>query len=353
MKTVRVIGVMSGTSLDGIDLAEITFLDTEQWKFKLGSCKTYPYSKKREEQLRVASSFSSKELKKLDIAYTTYLAEVILHFINENNLHAIDAVCTHGHTILHQPDRGITLQIGNLPELASLIKQKIVCDFRVADVQLGGQGAPLVPIGDQLLFPEYAYCVNFGGFANISFQKGNERIAFDICPVNVVLNKYALQLGQPYDAYGAFAKKGTVNDELLLQLNALDFYKIKPPKSLGIEWVNNVVIPLIDSFEISVEDKLRTFTAHVAQCIGTALGLPSNGSDKKALLTGGGVFNTFLLQELKKYTTVELVVPDKNLIAYKEALIFGLLGVLRLQNKINVLSSVTGASKNHSSGSIF
>ncbi len=349
----HVIGVMSGTSLDGIDVAEITFSATKNWHFELGVCKTYGYSQFWEDRLRSAPSLSSKELEELNKAYTVYLASVINEFIIENHITEIDAVCSHGHTILHQPHNGFTLQIGNLPELAILLQKKVVCDFRIADVAHGGQGAPLVPIGDQLLFANYNYCINFGGFANISFEKTGKMIAYDICPVNVVLNAYALKLGKAYDAEGSFAKTGKIHEALLKALNELSFYKMLPPKSLGIEWVNAVVFPLIESYKLSPQDVLRTFTAHIAQCVGKSLETPSNGSEIKVLITGGGVYNTFLVNEIKKYTTASIILPNSKLIEYKEALIFGLLGVLKLKGKVNVLASVTGAKRDHSSGKIF
>ncbi len=350
----HVIGVMSGTSLDGIDVAEITFSETtNNWHFELGVCKTYGYSKSWEDRLRGAASLTSKELEVLNREYTLYLASVIDQFINEYNVTEIDAICSHGHTILHQPHHGFTLQIGNLPELVILLQKKVVCDFRVADVALGGQGAPLVPIGDKLLFADYDYCINFGGFANISFEKKGKMIAYDICPVNVVLNAYALKLGQAYDAEGNLAKSGKVHESLLKALNQLPFYEIAPPKSLGIEWVNTIVFPLLESHHLAPQDVLRTFTEHIAQCVGKSLDIASNASETKVLITGGGVYNTFLVNQIKKYTSANIVIPNPQLVEYKEALIFGLLGVLKLTNKVNVLASVTGAKRDHSSGNIF
>ena len=353
MKQAHVIGVMSGTSLDGIDLAEIFFTDTENWNFKLGVCKTIPYSKFWVEKLKNAHLFSKKELEILNTDYTKYLALVIKNFISKENITEIDAICSHGHTILHQPESGFTLQIGNQPKLAQLTGQNIVCDFRVADVALGGEGAPLVPIGDQLLFSEYDYCINLGGFANISYQKNNKRIAYDICPVNVVLNHFAEKLGTPYDTNGNFAQGGNIQNELLEKLNTLEFYKQLPPKSLGIEWVNSEIFPLIDKFTISEKEVLRTFTEHIAYQISEAVKGISAERQKTILITGGGAYNGFLIERIKFYTTNKIEIPDAKIIEYKEALIFGLLGVLRLQNKTNVLSSVTGANKDHSSGNIF
>ena len=234
----NVIGVMSGTSLDGVDLAYIKFNHSENWTFEIFQSETVSYSEEWINKLKNAIHFSHSELEELNSSYTKLLASIISEFISKHQLTEIDAVCSHGHTILHQPQNGFTLQIGNLPIIRDLVKQTIVCDFRVQDVQLGGQGAPLVPIGDELLFSQYDYCLNLGGFSNVSFNENGKRIAFDISPVNTVLNFYANELGFPYDDAGNFAKSGNVNQDLLQKLNDLDFYKAPYPKSLGMEFVN-------------------------------------------------------------------------------------------------------------------
>jgi anhydro-N-acetylmuramic acid kinase len=347
----NVIGLMSGTSLDGVDLVHVNFsIKNQQWRYKIKASATIPYSEFWIEQLKTAIHFSEESLKNLNQEYTLLLADIINDFIAKHDIKNVDAVCSHGHTILHQPHNGITLQIGNLPNLSSLIQQKVVCDFRVQDVQLGGQGAPLVPIGDQILFPDYDYCMNLGGFSNISFLENNERIAFDISPVNTVLNFYANQLGLDYDDKGALAKQGAINIDLLYDLNAIEYYKKKHPKSLGLEFVKETILPIIESYDIRLEDKLNTFTEHIAQQIANTLPT-SKGS---LLITGGGAYNDFLIERLHNYMPhVLITIPSKEIIEYKEALIFALLGVLRLENKINILKSVTGAAKNHSSGKVY
>lgn len=340
---------MSGTSLDGIDLAEIIFNYSEKkWNFDILAAETVPYSSFWKEELREAVNFSEEQLERLDFKYTEKLSEEILKFIKKHNILEIDAICSHGHTILHQPEKGFTYQIGNLPKISKMLGQTVVCDFRVQDVALGGQGAPLVPIGDRLLFPEYDYCLNLGGFANCSFEKNGERIAFDICPVNIVLNRYAEKLERNFDEGGKLAASGKVNEALLEKLNALSFYTKKPPKSLGLEWVKEHVFPLLDTSEIAFEAILRTFTEHIA--VQLAKQFSENAS---VLVTGGGAYNLFLIERLKKLASVEIVVPSPKIVEYKEALIFGLLGVLKLRDEVNCLASVTGASRNHSSGKIF
>jgi len=251
---------------------------------------------------------------------------------------------------LHQPQNGFTLQIGNLPEIAEIIGVTVVCDFRVQDVKLGGQGAPLVPIGDRILFSEYDYCLNLGGFSNISFEQNEKRIAFDISPVNTVLNFYANTLGFAYDDKGKIARSGETDLNLLEELDALSYYQKSFPKSLGFEFVKTIVLPLMESYEISTEDKMHTFTKHIAKQI--AFALPERSG--KMLITGGGTYNEFLLESMQNYLPeMNLVVPDAKTLEYKEALIFALLGVLKLRKEVNVLSSVTGAKKDHSSGKIY
>ncbi|MBA0885279.1 anhydro-N-acetylmuramic acid kinase [Flavobacterium undicola] len=347
----NVIGVMSGTSLDGVDLAHIQFeIKQNQWSFKILESETVPYSADWVNQLKSAVDFSKENLGILNRNYTQLLSKIIVDFIKKNKIINLDAVCSHGHTILHQPQNGFTLQIGNLPEIATLTQQKIVCDFRVQDVQLGGQGAPLVPIGDRILFSEYDYCMNLGGFSNVSFEENNQRIAFDISPVNTVLNFYANQLGLNYDDKGKISQTGKINTELLNKLNAFDFYQKKHPKSLGFEFVKEAVLPLIEKFDILIEDKLHTFTEHIA--LQTALALPTKKGS--LLITGGGAYNDFLISRIQHYLPeMKLIIPENKILEFKEALIFALLGILKLRDEINVLSSVTGAKKDHSSGLVY
>ncbi len=346
----RVIGVMSGTSLDGVDLVYVTFNFDRSWNFKLHHTQTIAYNTYWFDILERLVDFSLEELHNIDKKYTLYLAGLIEEFIDKFNIKNLDAVCSHGHTALHQPEKGVTYQIGNLQNIAELINQIVVCDFRKQDVALGGQGAPLVPIGDQLLFSQYNICLNLGGFANVSKELENVRIAYDICPVNIVLNNYVKELDFNYDDQGKIASTGEINDKLLEKLNALDFYNQKFPKSLGLEWVKINVIPLIDSFKLPIKDVLRTFVEHVAIQISKEINIKERS---KVLITGGGVFNLFLMKQIKKHTNNEVIIPSKEIIEYKEALIFGFLGVLRLRHEVNCLRSVTGADKNHSSGKIF
>lgn len=350
-ETYNVIGLMSGTSLDGIDLAHIHFsIVDHKWNFKILETETISYDTNWLNKLKVAVDFSEVKLQQLNKDYTVLLANAIKTFIKKNNLKDLDAICSHGHTILHQPQNGFTLQIGNLPEIAKILNQTVVCDFRVQDVEFGGQGAPLVPIGDRILFADYDYCLNLGGFSNVSFEQNGSRIAFDIAPVNTVLNFYANKLGFDYDDKGKISKSGQLNENLLNELNALDYYKKSFPKSLGFEFVKETVIPLIEKHIIPTEDKMNTFTEHIA--FQTALALPTKNGN--LLVTGGGTYNTFLMERMQFYLPqLKIIIPDKKTIEFKEALIFALLGVLKLRGEVNVLSTVTGAKKDHSSGIIF
>ncbi|MFT5891694.1 MAG: anhydro-N-acetylmuramic acid kinase [Dokdonia sp.] len=348
-KYYNVIGVMSGTSLDGIDFAYVKMTIKPHYEAQIIVAETQAYPDFWVKKLQKAVHYTKDELQDLNETYTQYLGEAINAFIKKNKISRsqIDAICSHGHTILHQPDQGYTLQIGNLPEITIITKCTVVCDFRVQDVSLGGQGAPLVPVGDQLLFSEYDYCLNLGGFANVSMQKGDTRIAYDICAVNTVLNEYAQKLGAAYDDGGAFAKAGATHLQLLEKLNGLPFFKKSPPKSLGIEWVHKNIFPLIDSYGLEPTAVLATFTEHVAQQLANQF---EEGST--VFITGGGAYNTFLIERLKALKNMDVVLPDNLLIEYKEAIVFGLLGVLKLEGKNNCLASVTGASKDHSAGVI-
>ncbi|OEK07882.1 anhydro-N-acetylmuramic acid kinase [Flavivirga aquatica] len=349
-KEYSVIGVMSGTSLDGIDLVEVKFYIDNTWHFEVICAETVSYTQKWYDTLKGLVSCSFEELQKIDEAYTDYLAIIIKNFIVKNNIDSIDLVCSHGHTALHQPEKKITYQIGNRPKLAKLLNEQLVCDFRVQDVEYGGQGAPLVPIGDELLFSKYDFCLNLGGFANISTKINTSRIAYDICPVNIVLNHYVKTLEVNYDDKGGIASTGILNDELLEALNALDFYEEVYPKSLGLEWVNTFIFPLIDRFQLEIKDILKTCVEHIAIQIASEINKKNRAT---VLITGGGVYNEYLINRLKAHSKKALIIPTNEIVEFKEAIIFGFLGVLKLRNEVNCLKTVTGAIQDHSSGKIF
>jgi len=348
MNTYKVIGLMSGTSLDGVDLAYCEFVFDTSWKYQIICAETLSYPQFWKDKLASLINSPKSDIELAHSEYGKYLGSLINDFLVKYNL-SPDFVSSHGHTIFHQPEKGLTLQIGDGKAISNVIKLPVVYDFRTLDVQLGGQGAPLVPIGDELLFGDFNYCLNFGGIANISYEHMGNRNAFDICPVNMVLNHYSRKIGFEYDDKGQLAQSGKLNSDLLNQLNKLDYYQQSPPKSLGREWVDTNIFPLIDDFKLEPIDVLKTFTKHIVFQINSVLIDLQKG---QILITGGGARNTYLIEQLQKAVDMEIVIPDEVLIDYKEAMVFAFLAVLRWRNEINCLSSVTGASRDSSSGVI-
>tara|TARA_B100001287_G_C22686468_1_gene534018 strand:- start:4301 stop:5350 length:1050 start_codon:yes stop_codon:yes gene_type:complete len=338
----RVLAMMSGTSLDGLDLVICDFIKQENWRYKLLKAKTIKYNRYWTQTLENLHKKNKKEIKKIDMSYAIFLANEIKFFAKN---HRIDLIASHGHTIFHEPEKKITLQIGDGEKIANETKIITVSNFRKLDVSLNGNGAPLVPIGDLYLFKNYKYCINLGGFANISVKEKNKIFAFDICPLNIILNKYSRKLGYEYDDDGIIAKKGKIIKQLLENLNNLKYYIFDNPKSLSREWVEKNIYPLIHE-KYSNEDILRTFCEHAAIQIGKKI------TCNKALFTGGGTYNSFLMQRIEHYSKSKIYIPDKKTIEFKEAIIFGLLGVLKIRNEINCLKTVTGAIKNSSCGEI-
>lgn len=338
---------MSGTSLDGLDLCYASFSKNENgiWSFEILNSDTIPYPKRWENKLRDAINLKATNLYELNSEYGFYLGEQVKKFIKKYSLATIDVIASHGHTIFHQPKKKYTTQIGDGRAIKIHNNYPVVYDFRSQDVLMGGNGAPLVPIGDELLFGEYDACLNLGGFSNISLKIDDQRIAFDICPVNIVLNFYAQKLKKKYDEEGNLAKIGTVDEKIFNQLNSLKYYTENPPKSLGIEWVLKEIHPKLK--KLKPEDALATFTEHAAEKIAETF---RNYQLKNVLFTGGGAFNSYLIEKIKEKSGSSVIIPNKEIIDYKEALIFAFMGVLRLRNENNVLSSATGSSKDHCTG---
>jgi len=347
-KIFRAIGVMSGTSLDGLDIAAVKFRLTDgKWSFKLKEATTILYPDSWKDALKYTADLDDEVLTELDLKYGRYIGEQVLAFLQKTNFKP-DLIASHGHTVFHQPEKSFTLQIGSGAQIADQTNILTVADFRSQNVALGGQGAPLVPIGDRLLFSEFEYCLNLGGFANISFEAHDRRIAFDICPVNIVLNALAEKHGRSFDKDGELGKQGKLIPELLERLNNLAFYHKAAPKSLGREWVDVQFMPEFKKVSYPEFDMIRTIYEHAAMQIANAA-----SDEGKMLVTGGGAFNTFLIERMKEHSISTLVLPDKNIVAFKEAIIFAFLGVLRLMDIPNCLASVTGAERDHSSGIIF
>ncbi|MDQ1096990.1 MULTISPECIES: anhydro-N-acetylmuramic acid kinase [Chryseobacterium] len=342
----QAIGLMSGTSLDGLD---ICFAEFEKagttWTFRILQAETVAYSEDWENKLRNAIQLSSEDLLELHSEYGFYLGKKAKEFIDKHQLENISLIASHGHTVFHQPQKRFTLQIGDGRAIKLETGLPVIYDFRTQDVLMKGNGAPLVPIGDELLFSGYDACLNLGGFSNISLSSEGKRIAFDIAPVNIVLNHLAQQLHKSFDENGALAERGKVDENLLKKLNALEFYHQQHPKSLGIEWCHQHIFPTFGNMEIT--DALATFTEHAAQQIAHVI---NTNNIKDILVTGGGAYNTFLMDKIKAKTKAEVIIPEKGIIDYKEALIFAFMGVLKMINEVNVLSSATGSRSDHCSG---
>ena len=342
------IGLMSGSSLDGVDLALVRFQsEAGQYRFEILDADTLPYPTAWEKRLAEAFHQQPNELAELDKEYGQFLGEQVKLFAKKCHIKP-DFVASHGHTIFHKPEQHFTLQIGDGQSLADACGLKVINDFRTEDVSKGGQGAPLVPIGDRLLFADYEACLNIGGIANVSYEENGHRIAYDICIANQALNHLAQRKGQNYDKDGQLAKSGIVDNQLLETLNTHPFYTQTPPKSLGREFFETEQKHLLTSH--ATADLLATFTEHIAMQIAKAIQHLPQG---KLLITGGGAFNKHLIEHIQSHTRHQVVIPDNQIVAYKEALIFAFLGLLRLGGRTNVLASVTGASSDSCSGRIW
>ena len=353
-KLYPVLGLMSGTSLDGLDILYAEFWQeaSGRWRYRMGASETLAYPADLRASLASAMGMSGLELSLLDVGYGHFAGRCIRDFVRRHSLKPAFAA-VHGHTVFHQPERGLSLQIGDGAAMAVESGLPVINKFRNTDVALGGQGAPLVPIGDALLFPEYDFCLNLGGISNISFDAGNgERLAFDISPCNLALNYLAAWQGLAYDKDGALARKGKMILPLLQALDSLDFYRLEPPKSLGFEWFSSEFRPIVDSFrDFSVPDLLHTVTEHIASQIARVC-LSWQGKHSM-LLTGGGALNLYLKERIAALAGVEVASASRQLIEYKEALIFAFMGVLRMRGERNSLRSVTGARKDACGGCVF
>lgn len=359
----RTIGLMSGSSLDGLDIA---FTELEEnrgkWSYQIKSATCVNYDDGLKQKLADAKNLDAYHYCLLHAAFGKFLADSVNRFIDENNLyHQVQLIASHGHTVFHEPKSGVTTQLGCGATLAALTGINVVSDLRNIDVALGGQGAPIVPLGEKLLFPGFDFYLNIGGIANISFHHDEDFFAFDICAANRVLNMLAVDAGKDYDEDGNMAAAGKVVPELLEQLNQQEYYILPSPKSLSNNFGTEILYPLIQSFNINNNDALSTYTEHIAQHVFHAVkkiieqqGMNQNGY--KILITGGGALNSFLVNLLREKLSaaeVDVVIPEQNIIMYKEALIMALLGVLRWREENTVLASVTGASRNSIGGAVW
>ncbi|MEO6613827.1 MAG: anhydro-N-acetylmuramic acid kinase, partial [Chitinophagaceae bacterium] len=356
----RAIGVMSGSSLDGLDIAFAEFQEQGgKWTYAVKQTACYSYEEGWRNRLANAISLTALDYQLLHTDFGHYIGEKVNAFINDHELqYQVALIASHGHTSFHVPGRKMTAQLGDGAAIAALTRLPVVTDLRAMDIAFGGQGAPIVPVGEKLLMGEYAYFLNIGGIANISINT-DHYTAFDVCPANRVLNMLANEAGQPYDNGGAMAESGTINNELLERLNQLEYYKKPSPKSLANDFGTDIVYPLVKNSGLDINDSLRTYTEHIAVQIKNAFSILGNHkpqtTNHKLLATGGGAFNLFLvrvLREKMQQLNIELVVPDADLVSYKEALIMAFIGVLRWRQEYNVLSSVTGASRDSIGGAL-
>ncbi len=340
---------MSGTSVDGLDVCCATFNQKDgRWRYHIDCARGYDYPLELSDTLRNrVQHMTAKEFVAFHSAYGQFLGRRVNDFMAEFGVKP-DFLASHGSTVFHEPGNRIMFQIGDGAAIAAETSLPVISDFRRLDIMLGGQGAPLVPIGDDLLFGEYDYCLNIGGFSNISFRDGDRRIAFDISPVNYVINRYCRTRGLEMDHDGLIARDGQVRQELLEQLDALDYYAQPWPKSLGREWVEKNVFPLLDSANLPLEDLLRTYYEHCAGQLARV-----THPSKRILVTGGGAWNKFLIERMSTRSGCTLLVPEPALVEFKEALIFAFLGVLYMAGEPSCLSSVTGASRDNIGGMLF
>ena len=344
--TYRVIGVMSGSSMDGLDLALCVLKKTgARWSYRIEKAKTVRYPEAMRMLLEETMGGTAFHLAGMDV----HLGELIGHACKAFGDKKVDLIASHGHTIFHQPRAAVTTQIGAGANIASISGITTVCDFRTTDMALGGQGAPLVPLGEKMLFPKHKAFLNIGGICNISIHGPKTIVGYDVCIGNQALNLLANEAGKDYDAKGRLARSGSIHEPFLAALNALPFHHQKPPRSLGREWFDAQLRPLIDDPHVPLTDRMRTVVEHIAQQIGAAFSMLKT----PVLVTGGGAHNTFLIDRIRAYAKAPLVVPDQLTIDFKEALVFALLGVLRMRGEVNALASVTGAKRNSVGGAVY
>lgn len=344
------LGMMSGSSLDGLDMAYCEFWENEgKWGYNIKEAETIPYPEEWKMMLQESFYASGEKLQENNIAYGRFLGEKAKGFLKKHNLKP-NVIALHGHTVFHRPEKGFSLQLGCGQAVAIITQIETVSDFRNKDILLGGQGAPLVPIGDQLLFSDYDYCVNFGGIANISFEKNGQRTGYDVCAANQLLNYLSRQMGMAYDKNGKTASLGKLDKLLFDRLNRVDFCQKPYPKSLSNEQVRELFLPILDNSPAPLEDKLYTVVKHIAFQIARAT---DASSGKKMLLTGGGAHNAFLVEAIRQECPQNIFVPDPLIIDFKEALVFAFMGILRQTGQINCLASATGARRDSSTGIIY
>ncbi len=356
----KAIGLMSGSSLDGLDIAYVHFHETAgRWSFEIHAAECAGYSPDLTRQLGQATALNASAYLLLHAAYGHYLGEQVNAFIKKYDLeHKVDLISSHGHTTFHDPANSMTAQLGDGSAIAAITGLPVVSDLRALDVARSGQGAPIVPIGEKLLFPEYDILLNLGGIANVSFKSGSGYAAFDVCAANRVLNMLSAEAGKTFDDGGQMASAGNVSTGLLNKLNALSYYQQGHPKSLPNQFGTDTVYPIVQQEQLTVPDALRTYVEHIVSQIQNSIVRydKNQTSNRTMLVTGGGALNTFMVQCLQdklRETAIQVIVPSTDIVSYKEALIMALIGVLRWREEYNVLSSVTGATRDSIGGALW
>ncbi len=350
---------MSGSSLDGLDIAHVELEEVRgEWGYNLLHAACIPYPAEWMERLQKAPQMSVPDFLRLHTAYGRYMGQLVNNFIDEHGLrHQVHFIASHGHTAFHEPANHTSFQLGDGASLAAVTGFPVINDLRALDIAYSGQGAPIVPIGDKLLFGDNDYMLNIGGIANITVRHNGTMLAFDICPANQVLNTLAERTGKTMDEGGAMAANGSLLNDILSELNDGNYYKLPAPKSLSNEAARELVFPKLLQSAHSNEDLLHTAVAHIASQVAEAVKHYPHGREKATMLiTGGGAFNNHMVNVIEQALTpynVDVFVPRPDVIKYKEAIVMALIGTLRWREDVNVLSSVTGAVKDSCGGALW
>jgi len=347
---------MSGSSLDGLDIAYVQFREeNDHWQYEVIAAECLPYPPPMRSKLTKARSLSVTEFCLMHTQLGHFFGNAVAEFLRTKKLNKPDLIASHGHTVFHDPENMATCQIGDGASIAQISAVLTVCDLRSSDIAAGGQGAPIVPMGEQYLFPEPKYLLNIGGIVNITKRESNgDVVAFDIAVANQVLNYLSEKEGKAYDEDGKMAAEGRLDNKLLAQLEALPYYQLQAPKSLDNGFTAKYILPLMQQANLSNRDALATYVEHIAMQISKVI--IKEGDKQSALfISGGGALNSFLVQKIEEHLNGKayLQIPDRNTILYKEAIIMAFLGLLRWQGKVNVLKSVTGARKDTINGAIY
>lgn len=362
-KSYKVLGLMSGSSLDGLDLAFCKFdlskgLDHIGWEIIAAG--TLPFSPMWVSRLQHLPQQDALTFCKTNTYYGHYLADLVKQFLYKHQLQP-DFIASHGHTIFHYPDKRLSVQIGDGAAMAALTGLPVICDFRTQDIAIDGEGTPIAPIADRYLFKGYDFYLNIGGIANITAEIDNKYIAFDIGPANQIFNALAQEVGQAYDAEGALARSGNLHKELLSQVNAIAYFQETYPKSLDNSWIRQHILPIYMNSPISWEDRLHTATEQLANQVAKSIQQicereKMKKDSYKMYITGGGAFNSYLMECIDKHCQplgVKIVVPGEKIIKFKEAILMALMGVFRIEKIPNCFSSVTGAKNDTIGGAIY